>query len=45
LEEFAKKGRVNFKSLTPVYPDVQLKLETGKEPLSLRIIDMVATIG
>jgi|GEM_PF-213107 len=45
LEDFAKKGRVNFKSLTPVYPDVQLKLETGKEPLSLRIIDMVAPIG
>jgi transcription termination factor Rho len=45
LDDFAKKGRVNFKSLTPVYPDVQLKLETGKEPLSLRIIDMVAPIG
>lgn len=45
VDEFAKKGRVNFKSLTPVYPDVQLKLETGKEPLSLRIIDMVAPIG
>jgi transcription termination factor Rho len=45
LEEFAKKGRVNFKSLTPVYPDEQLKLEIGKDPLSLRIIDMVAPIG
>lgn len=45
LEEFAKKGRVNFKSLTPVYPNEQIKLETSKEPLSLRIIDMVAPIG
>ncbi|HCC84210.1 MAG TPA: transcription termination factor Rho [Candidatus Pacebacteria bacterium] len=45
LEEFLKKGRVSFKSLTPVYPDKQIKLETSKEPLSLRIIDMVAPIG
>lgn len=34
-----------FKKLTPVYPDEQIKLETGDEPLSLRIIDMIAPIG
>lgn len=37
--------RPHFKKLTPVYPDVQIKLETGEEPLSLRIIDLVAPIG
>jgi transcription termination factor Rho len=45
IEEFLKKPRVSFKSLTPVYPDEQIKLETGKDPLSLRIIDMVAPVG
>jgi transcription termination factor Rho len=43
--EFLKTTRVNFQSLTPVYPDEQIKLEMGEEPLSLRIIDMIAPIG
>lgn len=34
-----------FKRLTPVYPNEQIILETGEEPLDLRIIDMVAPIG
>ncbi len=37
--------RVKFQSLTPVYPNEQIKLETGDEPLDTRIIDMVAPIG
>jgi transcription termination factor Rho len=37
--------RVKFQNLTPVYPDEQIKLETGDEPLSTRVIDMVAPIG
>lgn len=37
--------RVKFQNLTPVYPDEQIKLETGEEPLSTRVIDMVAPIG
>lgn len=37
--------RVKFKRLTPVYPDSQINLEIGEEPLSLRIIDLVAPIG
>ncbi len=37
--------RVKFHTLTPIYPNVQIKLETGEEPLSTRIIDMVAPIG
>ncbi len=46
LDEFAKKeNRVRFHKLTPVYPDSQIKLEIGDEPLSLRIIDLVAPIG
>jgi len=44
-EEFRQIHRPKFQQLTPVYPDEQIKLETGKEPLSLRIIDMVAPIG
>lgn len=44
-EELAETDRVKFHSLTPVYPDSQIKLEIGEEPLSLRIIDMIAPIG
>jgi transcription termination factor Rho len=44
-EEFRKQKRDKFKRLTPIYPDERIKLETGKTPLSLRIIDMVAPIG
>lgn len=45
VEEMLKTNRIKFQSLTPVYPDSQIKLETGEEPLSLRIIDLVAPIG
>lgn len=45
VEEFKKIQRIKFQKLTPVYPDSQLKLEMGAEPLDLRIIDMVAPIG
>jgi len=44
-DEFRKTNRLKFQQLTPVYPDEKIVLETGKEPLSLRIIDMVAPIG
>jgi transcription termination factor Rho len=37
--------RIKFSSLTPVYPNEQIKLETGEEPLSTRVVDMVAPIG
>ncbi len=37
--------RVKFHHLTPVYPDEKFKLETGNEPLSTRLIDLVAPIG
>ena len=44
-EEMMRAKRTKFKSLTPVYPDEQIKLETGTDPISLRIIDMIAPIG
>jgi len=37
--------RPNFDNLTPVYPDEQVKLETGKTPLSTRVIDLISPIG
>lgn len=42
-EEMA--SRPKFEDLTPLYPNKQLKLETGEQPLSTRIIDLVAPIG
>jgi len=45
VDDYLRKNRVKFQSLTPVYPDSLIKLETGKEPISLRIIDMIAPIG
>jgi len=37
--------RAHFKNLIPIYPDEQLKLETGNKPLSTRVIDLVSPIG
>lgn len=37
--------RVKFHHLTPVYPNERITLETGAEPLSTRLIDLVAPIG
>ncbi|MCL4439020.1 MAG: transcription termination factor Rho [Firmicutes bacterium] len=37
--------RVKFEDLTALYPNRHLKLETGKAPLSQRVIDLVAPIG
>ena len=34
-----------YDDLVPIYPDKQLKLETGEVPLSTRVIDLVAPIG
>ncbi|MEN8253245.1 MAG: transcription termination factor Rho [Patescibacteria group bacterium] len=44
-EKLAETQRTKYYSLTPVYPDSQIILETGDEPLSTRIIDLVAPIG
>jgi transcription termination factor Rho len=39
------KKRVKFEDLTAIYPNKLLKLETGKTPLSQRVIDLIAPIG
>ena len=43
IEKLGK--RPDFENLTPVYPDEQIKLETGKTPLSTRVIDLISPIG
>ncbi len=37
--------RQKFEDLTAIYPNRHLKLETGKTPLSQRVIDLVVPIG
>ncbi|WP_010287091.1 transcription termination factor Rho [Kurthia massiliensis] len=39
------KDRVHFPALTPLYPDRHMKLETTKNKVSTRIIDLVSPIG
>ena len=43
VEEAA--SRVEFGTLTPIYPNERLRLETTPEKLSTRIVDLVAPIG
>ncbi|MBU1127327.1 transcription termination factor Rho [Patescibacteria group bacterium] len=44
--EIEKVGkRPVFKNLVPIYPEDQIKLETGKTALSTRLIDIIAPIG
>lgn len=44
-ENGARVKRVKFEDLTAIYPNKLLKLETGKTPLSQRVIDLIAPIG
>ena len=37
--------RPSFRKLTPIFPKKQIKLETDKEPISTRMIDLLAPIG
>jgi transcription termination factor Rho len=39
------RNRRRFEDLVPVYPKEKIVLETGKEPVSTRLIDLVAPIG
>ncbi len=43
VEELA--NRANFEDLVAIYPDEQIKLSTGQEPLTTRLIDLMAPIG
>lgn len=38
-------NRQNFEELLAIYPDEQITLATGKEPITTRVIDLVAPIG
>ena len=42
---FNLSKRPNFEDLTPIYPDEKISLETHKNNISTRIIDIVAPIG
>ena len=44
-EPIVAKMRVPFDSLTPLFPDQRLRLETLEEDMSARIIDMFCPIG
>src|SRR3954452_13840948 len=39
------REKVFFDNLTPLYPDEQLRMETAKDNLSARVIDLVTPIG
>ena len=41
----ASKNKMLFDNLTPLYPEGRLKLETTKENLSGRVLDLVTPIG
>jgi len=45
LELSAAYGRPDFKDLTPIYPEKQIKLEFDQGTLSTRIIDLFSPIG
>lgn len=44
-EDGKRIKRTRFEDLTAIYPDKQVKLETGKSPMSQRVIDLIAPIG
>lgn len=39
------RERVHFPALTPLYPDRQIQLETSKNNISTRIMDLVSPVG
>jgi transcription termination factor Rho len=39
------RARTQFEHLTPIFPEVQIKLETGGEDLATRMVDLFAPIG
>ncbi|MBA5851468.1 transcription termination factor Rho [Clostridium sp. cel8] len=38
-------GRSRFETLTPIYPNERIKLETGRADLSTRLMDIMSPIG
>ena len=45
LEPEAIRNRPHFEHLTPIFPEVQMKLETTKDSISGRMVDLLAPIG
>jgi transcription termination factor Rho len=45
LDPSVSKSRPQFESLTPIFPLVQLKLETDKDNISTRLMDLLSPIG
>ena len=45
LDPDMAKKRPTFSSLTPIFPDQKLKLETEQHVMSTRLLDLVAPIG
>jgi len=43
--ELAKKNRVDFDALTPLYPQERISLENSSHDISSRLIDLIAPIG
>lgn len=39
------RERIHFENLTPLYPNQRLVMETNKENLTTRVIDLVAPVG
>jgi transcription termination factor Rho len=39
------RERILFENLTPLYPDERMVMETGKERLSMRVLDLASPIG
>lgn len=39
------RERILFENLTPLYPNKRIVMETGKEQLSMRVLDLAAPIG
>jgi transcription termination factor Rho len=45
MDPEAAKKRPNFESLTPIFPDVRFDLETTKNVLSTRLLNVIAPVG
>ena len=45
LDTDAARARPNFETLTPIFPNVQLKLETARDNLSTRLMDLLSPVG
>lgn len=39
------KERIHFENLTPLYPDKRLVMETAKDNISMRVVDLISPVG